>query len=53
MIIDIPWRKEYCLVDAIIEKYKEYAKHDKVWCSEDNMLGTIARDVVITINNVD
>ena len=28
MIIDIPWRKAYGFVDAIIEKYKEYDGHN-------------------------
>jgi hypothetical protein len=52
MTIDVPWWKAQCLVDAIIEKYKEYAEHNKVWCSEDNMLGTITKDGIITIHNI-
>ena len=52
MIIVIPWRKAYGLVDAIIEKYKEYDGHNKVWCSKDNMLGMITKNGVFTINNV-
>lgn len=52
MIIDVPWWKAQCVVDAIMKKYKEYAEHNDVWCSGDTMLGKIADNGIITMHNM-
>lgn len=52
MTIEVPWLEAQCVVDAIMEKYKEYAEHNKVWCSGDNMLGTITENGIIAIHNM-
>lgn len=52
MFIGVPWIKARRVVDAIMEKYKEYAEHNKAWYFGDTMLGKIADNVIITMHNM-
>lgn len=52
MTIDILWKDAECVVKAVMKKYKNFAERRKVWCSEDDMLGTISNDGNITFRNM-